>query len=110
MSDSTGDEIRAAQAARREARLGAAANQPDAGLSTDVAAPEKSKKSRFANYDTEIDVGRSDVAVDGDDDGSASGAAAPPRLLDSCTSTLSTPHTHSKTDLLLLQSPRRSTC
>ncbi|KWU47309.1 small nuclear ribonucleo protein [Rhodotorula sp. JG-1b] len=85
MSDSTGDEIRAAQAARREARLGAAANQPDAGLSTDVAAPEKSKKSRFANYDTEIDVGRSDVAVDGDDDGSASGAAAPPRLLDSFT-------------------------
>jgi splicing factor 3B subunit 1 len=102
MSDSTGDEIRAAQAARREARLGAAANQPDAGLSTEVAAPEKSKKSRFAKYDTEIDVGRGDMAVDGDDEGNASGAA-PPRLLDSCTSTLpDTTCVHSWTDMLLI--------
>lgn len=82
MSDDTGDEIRAAQAARREARLGAVGNQPDAGLASESAAPEKTKKSRFANYDTEIDVGGTNGG-DTDEDG----AAGAPRLLDSCAST-----------------------
>ncbi|GJN89805.1 hypothetical protein Rhopal_002794-T1 [Rhodotorula paludigena] len=80
MSDSTGDEIRAAQAARREARLAASANQPDAGLSTEVAAPESSKKPRSSRYDAELDVGTS-ADVDMDDEGGRGEV----RLLDSFT-------------------------
>ncbi|GAA6005403.1 U2 snRNP complex subunit HSH155 [Rhodotorula paludigena] len=80
MSDSTGDEIRAAQAARREARLAASANQPDAGLSTEVAAPESSKKPRSSRYDAELDVGTS-ADVDMEDEGGRGEV----RLLDSFT-------------------------
>ncbi|GAA6046105.1 hypothetical protein JCM8097_004463, partial [Rhodosporidiobolus ruineniae] len=81
MSDNTADEIRAAQAARREARLAASANQPDAGLAQEPAEDKKSRSSRFANYDTEIDTGVG-ADMDVDDDGSASNE---PRLLDSFT-------------------------
>lgn len=77
--DSTQDEIRAAQAARREARLGAAANQPDTGLSTEVAAPETAKKSRFSKYNQELDVGTS-ADADMDDEGGSNEVS----LLDSC--------------------------
>ncbi|GAA5889744.1 hypothetical protein JCM8208_001120 [Rhodotorula glutinis] len=80
MSDSTSDEIRAAQAQRREARLASSANQPDAGLSNEVAAPEASKKSRSSKFDTEIDAGAS-ADMDLDDEGGPSQV----RLLDSFT-------------------------
>ncbi|GAA5854544.1 hypothetical protein JCM8547_004879 [Rhodosporidiobolus lusitaniae] len=79
MSDNTADEIRAAQAARREVRLAASANQPDAGLAQEPADEKKSKRSRFDKYDTSIDTGVG-ADMDVDEDGSASNA---PRLLDS---------------------------
>lgn len=82
MSDSTSDEIRAAQAQRREARLAASANQPDAGLSTEVAAPEASKKTRSSRFNTEIDAGTG-ADMDLDDEGGQGQV----RLLDSCQST-----------------------
>lgn len=84
MSDDTADEIRAAQAARREARLGASANSADAGLALEPAGEKASKKSRFDKYDTSIDAGGS-REMDVDDDESAS---KEPRLLDSCTPVL----------------------
>ncbi|GAA5906600.1 hypothetical protein JCM6882_008071 [Rhodosporidiobolus microsporus] len=82
MSDNTGDEIRAAQAARREARLAASANQPDAGLAQEPAGKEASRSSRFDKYDTSIEAGAdADMDVD-EEDGNASNE---PRLLDSFT-------------------------
>ncbi|GAA6005009.1 hypothetical protein JCM10207_008477 [Rhodosporidiobolus poonsookiae] len=81
MSDDTQDEIRAAQAARREARLAATANSADAGLAQETAVERSSRSSRFDKYDTEIDTGvGADMDVDGDE-----GSSSAPRLLDSFT-------------------------
>ncbi|GAA5821995.1 hypothetical protein JCM11251_004816 [Rhodosporidiobolus azoricus] len=82
MSDNTEDEIRAAQAARREARLAASANQPDAGLAQEPAEEKSSRSSRFDKYDTSIDTG---VGADMDVDEEGAGSSNEPRLLDSFT-------------------------
>ena len=89
MSDSTADEIRAAQAARREAKRAAESTQrPESagdkisltGQSMDTEVYGESKGSRFANFDTSIAAGPADADDDMDDDGNAKSV----RLLDSC--------------------------
>lgn len=91
MSDSTADEIRAAQAARRESKRAAEATQrPESesnktsltGVSMDLDVYESGKGSRFANHDLSISVGAADPDDDVDDEGNTRSV----RLLDSCES------------------------
>ncbi|GAA5880064.1 hypothetical protein JCM1840_007144 [Sporobolomyces johnsonii] len=77
MSDSTADEIKAAQAARREAKLAAQLAQPEASSSESTAV---AKTSRFANHDLSIDV-----SADRDADMDDESAGQEVRLLDSFT-------------------------
>lgn len=90
MSDSTADEIRAAQAARREAKRTAESTQrPESesdkvsmtGVSMDMDVYDSRKGSRFANHDLSIAAG---PAGDEDDDLDDEGNAKSVRLLDSC--------------------------
>lgn len=89
-SDNTADEIRAAQAARREAKRAAESTQrPEsesdkislAGVSMDLDVYESRKGSRFANHDLSIAAG-GEIDDDVDDEGNAKSV----RLLDSCES------------------------
>lgn len=90
MSDSTADEIRAAQAARKEAKRAAESTQrPESesdkvsmtGVSMDMDVYDSRKGSRFANHDLSIAAG---PAGDDDDDLDDEGNAKSVRLLDSC--------------------------
>jgi hypothetical protein len=91
MSDSTSEEIRATQQARREAQQKVASTQRSesesdkaslTGVSFDSDIYDTgSKGSRFANHDLSIAVGASGEGDDGMDD---EGNLAPVRLLDSC--------------------------
>lgn len=88
MSDNTADEIRAAQAARKEAKRAAQQTQRaddqlslTKGVSMDLDVYEAGKGSRFANHDLSISAGGGgDVDDDVDDDGNQKSV----RLLDSC--------------------------
>ncbi|ORY91526.1 small nuclear ribonucleo protein [Leucosporidium creatinivorum] len=91
MSDSTADEIRAAQAARREAKRAAESTQrPESesdkvsmtGVSMDMDVYDSRKGSRFANHDLSIAAG---PAGEDDDDLDDEGNAKTVRLLDSFT-------------------------
>lgn len=88
MSDTTADEIKAAQHARREAKRAAESTQRTEAESGDKVSMKGSSMSsdiygeggsRFANHDLSIAVGGG-----GDDDMDDEGNAAPVRLLDSC--------------------------
>lgn len=95
MSDTTADEIRAAQQARREKRQATGSTQRSEadndktslmGTSLDSDIYESGTGSRFANHDLSIDVGGGGgMDEDVDDEGNS---AAPVRLLDSCESAL----------------------